>query len=104
MFRTTICGSSVEARAVGDELGVDRLPLLVGGIRGVDHVQQRAGPLEVRQELVPEPDPLARALDQPRDVGDHELAAVGRLDRPEHRLERRERVVGDLRPRVRDAA
>ena len=50
-----------------------------------------------------EPDALGGALDQPRNVGDDELAAVRRVDRAEHRLERRERVVGDLRLRVGDA-
>ena len=49
-------------------------------------MDEAAGALEVREELVPEPDALARALDQPRDVGDDELPAVGRLDRAEHRL------------------
>ena len=92
----------VEAGAVGGELGVDRAPLLVGRLRRVDHVDEPPRALEVREELVAEPDAFARALDQARDVGDDELAAVGRLDRAEHRLERRERVVGDLRPRVRD--
>ena len=57
----------------------------------------------MREELVTEPDALARALDQPGDVGDDELAAVRRLDGAEHRRERRERIVGDLRPRVREA-
>ena len=50
----------------------------------------------------PSPAPLAGALDQPRDVGDHELA-LGGLERAEHRLERRERVVGDLRRGARQA-
>ncbi len=59
--------------------------------------------LEVREELVAEADALARSFDQAGDVGDDELAAVRRLDRPEHGRERRERVLGDLRPRVRDA-
>ena len=63
-----------------------------------------AGALEVREEVVTEPDSLARALDQPGDVGDGELGAGRRLDRPEHGLEGRERVVGDLRGRVRDPA
>ena len=72
-------------------------------LRRVDHVDEHPRALEVREELVAEPDALARALDQARDVGDDELAPVGRLDRAEHRLQRRERVVGDLRPRVRDA-
>ena len=66
-------------------------------------MHERAGALEVRQELVAEPHALARALDQARDVGDDQLAPVGRLDRAEHRLQRRERIVGHLRPRVRDA-
>ena len=58
----------------------------------------------MREELVAEADALARTLDQPGHVGDGELPAVGRLDGPEHRRERRERVVRDLRLRVRDAA
>ena len=52
---------------------------------------------------MPEADALARALDQPRHVGDDELTAVRRLDGSEHRRERRERIVGDLRPRIREA-
>ena len=44
----------------------------------------------------------ARAFDQPGDVCDDELAAIRGLDRAEHRRERRERILGDLRPRVRD--
>ena len=43
----------------------------------------------------PRPGAVARALDQPGDVGDHELA-VGGLERAEVRLQRRERVAGDL--------
>ena len=66
-------------------------------------MDQRARTLEVREELVPEPDSLARALDQTGHVGDDELAAVGRLEGAEYRLQRRERIVGDLRLRVRDA-
>ena len=57
----------------------------------------------MREELVPEADALARALDQPRHVGDDKLPPVGRLDRAEHGLQGRERVVGDLRARVREA-
>ena len=39
---------------------------------------------------------LGRALDQPGDVGEHELA-LAVVDRAEHRLDGRERIVGDLR-------
>ena len=66
-----------EAGAVGGELAVDHAAALVGiALGGVDHVQQEAGPLEVGEELVPEADALARALDQARHVGDRELAPV----------------------------
>ena len=86
------------------QLAVDLLEALGGVALGdVDHVHEQARSLEMREELVAEPGTLARALDQPGDVGDHELALV-RLDRAEHRLDRRERVVGDLRLRVRDPA
>jgi len=58
----------------------------------------------VREELVPEPDPLARPLNQARDVGNHELPPVGGFDDAQHRLERREWIFGDLRARVREAS
>ena len=90
--------------AVGRQLRVDRAPTLVGvAFRRVDNVQQEPRALEMREELVAEADALARAFDQSRHVGDDELPTVRRLDRAEHRRERRERIVGDLRPRVRDA-
>src|SRR5699024_10458813 len=52
--------------------------------------------LDVAEELEAEALALARARDEPRDVGDRE-AVLARLDDPEVRDERRERVVGDLR-------
>ena len=86
------------------QLALDRRVVLhrVGAVerRQVEHVHEQPRALDVGEELVAEPGARARALDQPRDVGEHELALVG-LDRAEHRLERRERVVGDLRPRAR---
>ena len=92
----------LQAGAVRGELGVDRAPLLVGRLGRVDHVDQRARALEMREEVVTEADTFARAFDQSRHVGDDELAAVGRLDRAEHRLKRRERIVGDFGARIRD--
>ena len=47
-----------------------------------------------------EPGALGGALDQAGDVGQHDLAVV-ELDRAQHRLQRRERIVGDLRIRPR---
>ncbi len=94
----------VEAGAVGRQLAVDQVPLLVGRMRGVDHVQDAPRPLQVGQELVPEPDALARTLDQPGHVRDDELPPVRRLHRAEHGGERREGILGDLRRRVREPA
>ncbi len=48
-----------------------------------------------------DPDTLARALDQPRQIGHHQLIVMYPHD-SELRFQGRERVVGDLRPRVRD--
>ena len=89
------------------ELAIDRDPaaLDLGRIRArLDQVDQEPRPLEVGEELVAEPDAGARALEQAGHVGDGELAAVVGLDRPEHGLDGRERVVGHLRLGVRDPA
>ncbi len=69
----------------------------------VDHVHQQPAALDVGQELVPQPGAVAGALDQPRDVGHHQLALVG-LDRAQHGVDGGERVVGHLRPRGGQAA
>ena len=61
--------------------------------------QDRAA-LDVSEELVPQPGPLGRALDQSRDVGQHGLPVIA-FDRAQHRRERREWVVRDLRRRPR---
>ena len=50
-----------------------------------------------------EPHALARPFDQSGDVGDGELGSRWRLDRPEHGLQGGERIVGNLRSRIRDA-
>jgi hypothetical protein len=96
--------SLVQAGAVRGELGIDRTPALVRLVLGrVDDVHEQPRALEVSEELVAEPDALASALDQTGHVGDNELAPVRGLHRPEHRGERRERVLGDLRTGVRDS-
>ena len=92
-----------EPRVVRGQLALDRRVVLdrVGAVDRcqVEHVHEQARALDVREEVVPEAGALARALDQPWDVGQHELAVPG-VDRAEHRLERRERIVGDLRRRA----
>ena len=85
---------ALDHRVVGTGIGaVER--------REVEHVHEQPRALDVREEVVAEAGAAARALDQPGDVGDHELAVVG-LERAEHRLERRERIGRDLRLRARD--
>ncbi len=94
-----------ESRAVGLQLTVHRseaLDRIVG--MGVDDVDEEPCSLEMGEELVPEPDAVARPFEQARNVGDDELAPIARLDRPEHRCDRRKRVGGNLRCRPRDPA
>ena len=77
--------------AVQPQLAVDRVAAAhdLGRVGArLDEVDQEPRPLEVGQELVPEPDPGARALEQAGHVGDGQLAAVVGLDRAEHGLDR----------------
>ena len=96
--------SLLQTGAVRSQLSVDHAPALGRVVlRCIDHVQQQARALEMREKLVAEPDAFARALDQPGNVRDRQLPPVGRVDRPEHGRERREWILGHLRPRVGDA-
>ena len=72
-----------------------------------DEMQEHAGALDVLQELGAEADALARPRDETGDVGHHEtraalLRAAEYIHDAEHRDQRGERVVGDLRPRAAD--
>ena len=86
---------------------VEQDPLLLGGRvrrqrREVEQEQQHPGPLDVAQEPVPEPSPVAGPLDEPGEVGHDELGVVVEPHHAEVRLEGGERVVGDLRLGRRD--
>src|SRR5690606_9678981 len=70
--------------------------------RDVDQVQQQARTLQVPQETVAQPGAFGRAFDQPGDVGDDETLFGADAHDTEVRMQRRERIVGDLRPRVAD--
>ena len=74
--------------------------------RTVDHVDQDPGALDVTQEGMTEPGAGARTLDQAGDVGDRRsaLVHVTEVHDAQVRLERRERVVRDLRGRGCDGA
>ena len=87
---------------VGTEF-VDEYLLLLGrrqlvGRRQIEQDAQRAGALDVAQELMTETSPLARPFDQPGNVGHDHLEAVVEADHAEMRFERGERIIGDLGP------
>ena len=85
--------------AIGLELaahglvGLARMLLLRG-----DEVQQHARALDMAEEPVADADALMRAFDQAGNVGQDELARVDARD-AEVGMQRRERIVGDLRLR-----
>ena len=88
-----------ERRIVRPELLADDVVVPLGvARRAVDDVDEDPRPLDVAQERVTEPGAAAGALDEARDVGDRRaaLVLVAEVHDPEVRLERRERVVGDL--------
>ena len=88
-----------ERRVVRPQLLADDVVVPLGvARRAVDDVDEDARPLDVAQEGVTEPGAAARALDEPGNVGDRRapLVLVAEVHHPEVRLERRERVVGDL--------
>ena len=92
--------------AVQAQLGLHGREVL-GRVRAVqrgevEHVHEQPAALHVRQELVAESGARARPLDQAGDIGEHELTLVA-LERAEHRLDRREGIVGHLRLRAREA-
>jgi hypothetical protein len=83
--------------AVGRQLLPDHLVVATGVLAGaVDQVEEDAAALHVAEEAVAEPGSLVGALDEAGNVGEHELALVD-AHHPEPRMQRRERIVGDLR-------
>jgi hypothetical protein len=66
--------------------------------RAVDDVHEDPRPLDVAEERVAQPGAAARTLDQPRDVRDRRatLVVFREVHDAQVRLERRERIVGDL--------
>ena len=88
-----------ERRIVRAELLADHVvvPFRVAR-RTVDDVDEDPRPLDMAQEGVAESGAAARALDEPGHVGDRRspLVVLAEVHDAEVRLERRERVVGDL--------
>src|SRR5690606_38845046 len=92
-----------QLRRVGAQL-LHQDPVFPLHILRVERDQVGEGPraLDVAEEPEPEPAPLVRALDDPRDVGDDERPVPRQLDDAQVRLERREWILRDLRARGRD--
>ena len=95
-------GDVREGVVVRSHLGLDELKV-GNGVDGaaVDDVQENAAAAHVLQELEAEAVALAGALDEAGQVGEGE-ALVADADDTEHRLQRSERVFGDLGPGVGD--
>ena len=89
------------------ELAANRVEIVYGiasgGARHVDEVHEDLRPLEMPQELVAQTEAAMRALDETRNVGEHEAAIVAQPDDAEIGRQRRERIVGDLGSRRGDA-
>ena len=64
--------------------------------RGIDHVDQHAGALQMAQESDPQPRAGVGSLDQPGDVGQREHQTVLQLRDPQVGMQRGERIGGDL--------
>ena len=61
-------------------------------------MKQNRCSFHVAEEAHPHPQTPVRSFDQPRDVGDDERFVLSVPNHAEMRYERREWVVGDLRP------
>ena len=107
LFATTSSGLSSSVAIVEAELAANDLEVLdrIAPRRAghVDQMDQHLRALDVTQKLMAESVALVRAFDQPGHVGDDEAALVAQRDDAEIGRERRERIVGDLRPGRRNA-
>ena len=105
-FVTRRSAGASRARRRTSRARVDRVEVFLGLAalvnRQLEEVQEHLRALDVPQEPMPEAGALGRALDQARDVGEDEAPVLRHADDAEVRSQRRERVVGDLRPRARD--
>ena len=81
----------------------ERLDRLLHGQPCIHDVQEQLGALEMREEVETEAMPLSGSLEQPRDVHDGDLTVNREIDNAKHRLDRRKRVIRNLRRGIRDA-
>ena len=91
---------TVELVADRGEVG-QRIP--PAGRRYVDHVHQHLRPFEVAEKAMAESVAGVRALDETRNVGQHEAPLVVEPHDSQMRIQGRERIVGHLRARCREA-
>ena len=102
-------GERHDLRLVGEFAAIG-LQFLAHGLVGLgdifflrgDQMQEHAGALDMAEEAVAKPDAFMRAFDEARNIGNDELAPVDGGN-AKVGVKRRERIVGDLRPRGGDA-
>ena len=108
LLATTICGLAATARIEQRQLAVDDVEVVeriaAAHAAGVEQMQRAGGARHVAEEAVAEAVARVRAFDQAGDVGEDEGGVLVDAHDAEVRDERGERVVGDARPRRRDAA
>ena len=102
-----------QRRAEGGELALDDFEIVhrvaIVRIARIHQMRDQPRALDVLQEADAQPDAFVRAFDQARHIGDHKRAAIARRrvgiggNDAQVRLERGERIRGDLRPRRGDA-
>src|SRR3546814_7745396 len=90
-WSSDVCSSDLDALLLSRSV--------LGERRQVEQQDEDPRPLDVAEELVAQPPALVGTLDEPGQVGHDELHLVVKPDHAEVRLERGERVVGDLRDR-----
>ncbi len=84
------------------ELAVDGLPVGQGiflvDFRGIEQMNQHVGPHHVAQKLVPEAVSFVRSFDKTGNIRDDETLALVVTDDAQIWHQRREGIIGDLRP------
>src|SRR4029079_9816076 len=86
----------LEPRTIGLHLAADdRVGVSHVVERGIDEMEQHGSALDMAEEAVADATALMCALDQSRDIGEHEIEAID-AHHAEVRVQRGEGIVGDL--------
>ena len=92
------------ARILDSEIVENGHKVAVIGAGHIEHEQNKFGPFDMAQELMPQPDPLVRTLDQGGDIGDLQPAEVGIFQGSDDGIDRGKGIRRDLGMRMRQPA